>query len=472
MSKSDLNDPIDIAQRLDNHQATRFYWSLTILATIGGFLFGYDTANIGTVLMFFPYHLSTFALGYLAAGSSLGAAIGAIGSGPITDIWGRKALLVLDAAIYAVGAIVSGLAPNVMTLLISRTLIGLAIGADSAIATAYIAEYAPKDRRGKLAILQQWMITIGILLAYLTGMATLALWPHWATSFDWRLLLGLGAVPALIGLLYRVRMPESPRWLLRHGRYDKLQRVLDLLGIKVSREELKLAAQKEPVYHESRPREKRGVRRALWIAAIFMVFQQITGINVPFYYGPKILAPYFTPPHMSAVHAVISGIEATLVLAVVNSAATYIGFRYIDSFGRRPLAKTGFIGMAVFMALSAVTLVTLTGHSRALALVITLSGFIIFFAFGVGGTGWIIEGEYFPTAVRGRMAALVAFVNWMANFSVIELFPSLKNSVGLSGVMVIFSILAVLAVIFVSRSMPETKGLSVEEIAALFAHES
>ncbi len=159
---------------LDQRVPTSFYWLLTLLATIGGFLFGYDTANIGSALPFIPYPLSGFALGYLVAGASLGAAVGALAAGRLADKLGRKSLLVVDALIYALGALLSAVTPNAAVLLIARTLIGVAIGADSAIATGYIAEYAPRDRRGALSILQQWMITVGILAAFLIALIILA----------------------------------------------------------------------------------------------------------------------------------------------------------------------------------------------------------------------------------------------------------------------------------------------------------
>lgn len=475
MSKSFQSDEyLNISDRLDKNHASRLYWSLSLMATIGGFLFGYDTANIGSVLGFIPYHLGSFALGYLVAGTSLGAAIGALAAGPITDHFGRKSLLIMNAAIYAIGAIVSALTIDANMLLISRTIIGLAIGADSAIATAYISEYAPKDRRGRLAILQQWMITIGILLAYIVAIVVYKLMPHLASSLDWRLILGLGAIPAIIGLILRVHMPESPRWLLDKGHYEKLKKTLGTLGIQVSMQDIQRAA--NAASHESTKRLRTkltpGVKKALFVASVFMIFQQITGINIPFYYGPKILGPLFTHPHMTAVNSVVGGIEATVVLAIVNVAATYIGFRFIDKAGRKALSRTGFAGMALFMLLSALSIAFLGGSSKAILLVITLSGFIIFFAFGVGGTGWIIQGEYFPTEVRGRMAATVAFVDWIANFAIIELFPIMKNNIGLMGVMIVFAVLSILAVVFVSAKMPETKGLSVEEINALFENQA
>src|SRR5215469_7714592 len=153
----------NVLTTLDERPPTAFYWQLTLLATLGGFLFGYDTSNIGSALNFVPYHMGSLAQGYLVSGASLGAAAGAIVGGPASDRFGRKTLLIIDAFIYAVGAIVSAVAPDAAVLLFARTLIGLAIGADSAIATAYIAEYAPRNRRGALSMLQQWMITVGIL---------------------------------------------------------------------------------------------------------------------------------------------------------------------------------------------------------------------------------------------------------------------------------------------------------------------
>src|SRR5262245_32822353 len=160
----------NVLDELDKRVPTSFIWSLTLLATLGGFLFGYDTSNIGSALPFIPYHLNGFWNGYLVAGASLGAAAGALLAGPLTDKFGRKSLLIADAAIYALGALLSSVTPNAAVLLVARTFIGLAIGADSAIATAYIAEYAPAKRRGSLGMLQQWMITVGILVAYLVAL--------------------------------------------------------------------------------------------------------------------------------------------------------------------------------------------------------------------------------------------------------------------------------------------------------------
>src|ERR1700761_4855425 len=172
----------NVLTTLDERPPTAFYWQLTLLATLGGFLFGYDTSNIGSALNFVPSGLHGLALGYLVSGAALGAAAGAILGGPVADRFGRKTLMIADAAIYAAGAILSAITPDVGVLLFARTLIGLAIGADSAIATAYIAEFAPRSRRGQLSIIQQWMITVGILVAYLVAVIILKADPRGAGS--------------------------------------------------------------------------------------------------------------------------------------------------------------------------------------------------------------------------------------------------------------------------------------------------
>jgi len=189
-------EAVGVLQTLDGQKATGFYWYLTVLACVGGFLFGYDTSVVGSVLNFIPYNLSDLATGYLVAGASLGAAVGALCAGPLTDRFGRKSLLVADALIYAIGALLSAFTVNAAMLIISRTLIGLAVGADSAIATAYIAEFAPAKKRGGLSIVQQWMITVGILISYLIALLIFAVAPGAVRTVDGRLVFGLGAVPA------------------------------------------------------------------------------------------------------------------------------------------------------------------------------------------------------------------------------------------------------------------------------------
>jgi sugar porter (SP) family MFS transporter len=473
---ADDSSNVGVLKELDGQVPTRFYWQLTLLATLGGFLFGYDTANIGSALPVLPYKLGDFASGYLVAGASLGAAAGALAAGPLTDRFGRKSLLIFDALLYAIGSILSAFTPNVAVLMIARTLIGLAIGADSAIATAYIAEYAPRNRRGSLGMLQQWMITVGILFAYLIALGIFKLWPGSAQSVDWRLIFGLGAVPAIAGLILRFEMPESPRWLLRKERWEEAQKAFAKLGTDVSVEQVERTGRQlaDADQRDERQRSRHwtpGVKRALGVVCGFFVFQQITGINVPLYYGPKLLGDYFQSGN-GTVDKTIAGVEVTTIMTVVNVAATYLAFRWIDKMGRRRLAMGGFAGMAVAAVISAVGIGLMSGVPRIVVAMVGLDLFIAAFAIGVGGTGWLIQGEYFPTAVRGQAAAIGAAVDWVANYALIEAFPATQRAIGLGWVMICFAALCVVAIVFVLRYVPETKGMSVEEITALFEQEA
>jgi sugar porter (SP) family MFS transporter len=467
----------DLLTELDDRIPTGFYWYLAVLACVGGFLFGYDTSDIGSALplILHAHPLSSFATGYLVAGASLGAAVGALIAGPLTDRFGRKYLLIIDAAIYAVGAILSAVTVNghlfAPMLLGSRTLIGLAIGADSAIATAYIAEFAPRNRRGQLSIIQQWMITVGILVSYLVALLILKVAPHDAFGADWRIILGLGALPALVAVALRARMPESPRWLMLHGRIAETRKAFDQLGMEVTEDEVRQAAgqiARTDLQQRRKSLWTPGVKRALIVVCVFFIFQQITGINIPFYYGPVILGSFFLTGKTTVVSAAISGVEVTAILGAVNVVATYFAFRWIDKVGRRPLALFGYAGMTLFMLIAAAGVAFLTGTPKVVVVMVGFSFFITSFAAGVGGTGWLIQGEVFPTAVRGRAAALGASVDWLANFAVVEWFPAAHKAFGLAWVMVSFAVLAVLAMVFVYRFLPETKGLSVEDAVDVY----
>ncbi|MBO0812251.1 MAG: sugar porter family MFS transporter [Microlunatus sp.] len=468
-SQQQRSDAVGVLRILDGQRASGFYWYLTLLACTGGFLFGYDTSVVGSVLNFIPYKLSDLATGYLVAGASLGAAVGAIIAGPLTDRFGRKSLLVVDALIYAIAALLSAVTVSASMLIVSRTLIGLAVGADSAIATAYIAEFAPANKRGGLSIIQQWMITVGILVSYLIALLVFAVAPHAVGTIDWRIVFGLGALPALIALALRTRMPESPRWLLHRGRYPDAREAFGKLGIDVTEDQVRDTADELEEQARRQERQRRwtpGVTRALIIVCIFFVFQQITGINVPFYYGPKLLGGLFQSG--GALNSAMAGLQTAAILGAVNVIATFFAFRYIDRIGRRKLALGGFGGMVIFMVLAACGVAFLTGPAKIVVVMIGFALFIASFAIGVGGTGWLIQGEYFPTSVRGRAASGAATVNWLSNFAIVVIFPTLNTAIGLSWVMIVLAALALLAVIFVARWLPETKNLSVEQVVEVF----
>ncbi|AAT43895.1 glucose/galactose transporter [Picrophilus oshimae DSM 9789] len=307
------------------------------------------------------------------------------------------------------------------------------------------------------------MITIGILGAYLIGMLVFFIAPGLAYAVDWRILLGVAAVPSLIGLAFRLYMPESPRWLILHEKFDKAVDALKKFGIDATMEQIKRTYSYLRAT-ETRIKETAGIKRAFVIVALFMMFQQITGINVPFYYGPVIISKLHLFPSVSGIYSTVYAIGASAILAIINVLATYIGFRLIDTHGRRSLALMGYAGMAFFDFIG--TILYLMHFS--IGLLIGFAGFIIFFAFGVGGTGWIIQGEYFPTRYRGLFASLIAFVDWISNFAIIEIFPYMDKTIGIGYTMLIFGILSVMAFITFFMIMPVTRGKSVEDITEMF----
>lgn len=460
-----------LLKTLDTRDIGRFYIYLAVLATIGGFLFGFDSANIGSALVFLPFTLGPVAIGIIVAGASLGSFVGALAAGPLTDRFGRKSLLLVDSGLFAVGSLVSAFAFEPVTLTIGRLIIGIAIGADSAIATAYISEFAPKRRRGSLAIIQQWMITIGILAAYVIAVIVLWIAPGAASTVDWRILLGIGFIPAIISLLMRARMPESPRWLLERGKEEKAVAAFQTLGVDVTAEQVHAEAEAvraEKARVEAVTQWTKPVKRALLVVCVFFILQQITGINVAFYYGPHLLQPYFVGPGTSKVQTEIFGVYAAGILAVVNVIATYFAFRFIDSVGRRRLAIGAYIGMAVFLVVGAYGASFLHGVAQLVVIMVGFALFISCFAIGIGGTGWLLQGEVFPTAVRGRASGIGAAVDWLANYGLVLVFPIMQVGIGLGWTMIVFAILCVIGVFFVYFFLPETKGHSVEEVVQLF----
>jgi MFS family permease len=253
-------------------------------------------------------------------------------------------------------------------------------------------------------------------------------------------------------------------------RYADTQKALGKLGMNVTEDQVRETAERLAQQERELARKSLwtpGVRRALWVVCIFFVFQQITGINIPFYYGPTLLEGYFKSGS-SDVDIAIAGVEAAAILGVVNVVATFFAFRYIDKIGRKKLAIGGFLGMAIFILVAGFGVAHLTGLPKVWVVMIGFSFFISSFAIGVGGTGWLIQGEVFPTAVRGRAAATCASVDWLANFVIVQWFPTLQNAWGLGWVMVLFAALSVIAIAFVIRFLPETKGLALEDVTAVF----
>jgi sugar porter (SP) family MFS transporter len=453
-----LNRPVNL---------NKFYWTLVLMATIGGFLYGYDQSDIGSVLIFIPYyaHASPFVVGYIASGALLGAAGGALIAAFITDKLGRKFLLITDIIIYIVGALLSAFTINVIMLMLARTFIGVAIGADSAVATAYIAEFAPRKHRGKLGIMQQYMIVIGIFMSYIVAMLIFLYVPLAAYSIDWRIILSLAIIPAAIALIFRFKIPESPRWLILKKKFARVTKDLKKFGIDADETELNDAYNYLYNITKNKKSETKGVKRAFFISSLMGLFIIANGVNIPLIYGPFIISSlHIFPSVKSNVLSSVYSIGATAILAGVMVAATFLGFWFMDSIGRRKLALIGFAGMA---------LADIIGGALYLAnipigLLIGLAVYLIFFGIGGGGIAFLIQGEYFPTHVRVKFAALAVFIEWMTSFTVDEIFPYMDSVFHLGYSVILFGFVSVLAFIIFFFTMPETKNLTVEKIVEMF----
>lgn len=453
-----LNKPVNL---------NKFYWTLVLMATIGGFLYGYDQSDIGSVLIFIPYyaHATPFVVGYIASGALLGAGVGAVIAAFITDKLGRKFLLITDIIIYIIGALLSAFTINVVMLMLARTFIGVAIGADSAVATAYISEFAPRRHRGKLGIMQQYMIVIGIFISYIVAMLLFLYIPATAYSIDWRVILGLAIIPAVIALIFRFKIPESPRWLILKKKFTRVTRDLKKFGINADQAELDGAYNYLYNITKNRKSATKGVKRAFFISALMGLFIIANGVNIPLIYGPYIISSlHIFPSVKSATLSSAYSIAATAILAGVMVAATFLGFWFMDSAGRRKLALIGFTGMALADIIGGILYL----ENIPIGLLVGLAVYLIFFGVGGGGIAFLIQGEYFPTHTRVKFAALAVFIEWMTSFTVDEIFPYMDSVLHLGYSVIIFGAISVIAFIIFFFTMPETKNLSVEQIAEMF----
>ncbi len=457
----------NVIKELDHKDLTRFYISLVVMATIGGFLYGYDQSDIGSVLIFIPYYsgASAFVVGYMASGALLGAAIGAIVAAFLTDRFGRKAFLIADIAVYIIGLILSIATTDVLMLMIARTVVGFAIGADSAIATAYISEFAPEKHRGALGGHQQYMIIIGIFMSYLVAMVIFLLIPGFAYSIDWRAILGLAIIPAIIALIYRAKMPESPRWLILNKKFEKAKKTLKYFEINANDSDLNYTYNVLSDEIKNSRKLDKGAMRALLISGLFMFFMIANGVNVPMIYGPYIISKlHIFPSGVGAIMNDVYSIAATVILVLIMLIATYVGMKKVDSVGRRKLALIGFAGMAIsdFVG-GALYLMHID-----IALLIGLAGYLVFFGIGGGIIGWLIQGEYFPTVKRGFFAAFGALSEWITSFAIDEIFPYMDGTIHLGYSVIIFSVISVVAFITLYYIMPETNGMTLEEVSRMF----
>jgi SP family sugar:H+ symporter-like MFS transporter len=436
--------------------------TIYFFGALGGLLFGYDTGVISGALLFIPndFKLSPFLQGAIVAGLLLGAMIGAACAGRLSDRLGRRRLILAAAVVFTVGSLLAALAPTVAVLVAARVIIGLAVGSAALVVPLYLSEIAPTEIRGAIASLNQLMIVSGILAAFVVNAIL-------ASSGNWRLMLGLAAVPSLILLVGMLFMPETPRYLVHSGEEETAREVLeDLPGDERPQERIEEIREVEQ--HEAGTGlralwQAKWVRPALLVATGLAVFQQLVGINTIIYYAPTTLT--------NVGFAKTSAIYANLIIGVINVGMTVIAIRIIDRVGRKPMLFAGVAGMVLSLLVLGVSLSALPtphhpGDPAAIITLVCLATFIASFAATWGPVVWVMIPEVLPLSVRGTAMGVAVFGNWAANFAVSQTFPPLLKGLGPGPVFLGYAGLGVLAGLFVMLFVTETKGRSLEEIEA------
>jgi sugar porter (SP) family MFS transporter len=440
----------------------RFVRVAAAITATGGLLFGYDTGVISGALLFITEDfapLSNFLQGVIVSVLLVGAVTGALTSGPLSDRFGRRPVVLLAAIIFAAGAIAAALAPNVGFLIFARFILGLGVGLASLVVPLYIAEIAPPATRGALVSLNQLMITIGILVSYLVGVA-------FTPIEGWRYMFAVAVVPALILGIGMFTLPESPRWLVKNGKLDKARSVLLLSRVEAGVEtEMQ---QMEEIERIERQQAQVGykellapwIRPALIVGVGLAIFQQITGINTIIYYAPTILEKV----GFSAGGAIAA---TALGVGVVNVGFTILAVWIVDRVGRRPLLLIGLIGMTVSLGLLGVVFsLGSTSGAAGLLATVCLGLYIASFAISLGPIFWLMISEIYPLNMRGSAMSIAALCNWGSNFIVALTFPVLLATFGGAGSFWLFAVIGIVAWIFVYFMVPETKGRTLEEIEA------
>ncbi len=431
----------------------RYVVFLTFVAALGGLLFGYDTAIIAGAIAYLKetFALSAFGEGLAVSIVLVGCMIGAAVAGVLSDRLGRRRFMLLSAVLFFVSAVGCALPQNLVQFLIFRWIGGLAIGAASIVCPLYISEIAPPKIRGALVSVNQLAIVTGILIAYFVNWALVGAGPG-----NWRWMFGTGAVPAVLFILFVLRIPESPRWLLKQGREKEARDVLGRVNNETAAD-AELRTIREALSQESgsiRELFRPGLRKVLFIGVFLAVFQQITGINAVIYYAPR----FFETAGLGRSSAILQ----SALIGLVNLLFTLVAIALVDKWGRKPMLLTGCAGMGIsFILLGAAFKFQL--FSGPLVLVLTLL-YIAFFAMTQGPIIWVVISEIFPNRLRGRAMAIATAALWIADFAVSLSFPVMADKLHESFAFWLYAAMCAIDFVFIAVMLPETKGKSLEEI--------
>ena len=430
---------------------------IAIIASLGGLLSGYDTGVISGALLFIneTWDLTDYMQGILVSSVLIGAVIGAAVNGILADIFGRKKIIIATAIIFIVGSILCAFAPNIYVLILSRMLVGLAVGIVNFVVPLYLSEVSPKNLRGTLVSLYQWAITAGILFSYMINSAFAQ------AVFNWRWMLFAGVLPGTILLIGMMFLGDTPRWLLSKSKEEDARKILKKIEPDVDLEK-EVKSIKETLTNET---ENTKIEFKKWmimpaIVGLGIMFAQIcTGINTIIYYAPTIFK-------IAGFDSNLNAIYATTGIGVVNFFMTIVAIFFTDRLGRKPLLYIGLTGvMLSLVALGAAfRFEDFLGDNLKWVAVGSLVSYIVCFAMSLGPIGWIIVSEVFPLKIRGLAMSMCTVANFGFNFFVVSSFPILINRIGGAFTFWIFAIVSFLCIIFVYFYVPETKGISLEQI--------
>ncbi|MDT0928676.1 glucose transporter GlcP [Staphylococcus pseudintermedius] len=423
------------------------------IGALGGLLYGYDMGVISGALLYLKddIPLNAYTEGLVVSPMLVGAIVGAGLSGPLSEKLGRRRLVFMISIVFIIGALILALAPTMEILVLGRVIIGLAVGGSTAIVPVYLSELAPTDARGSLSSLNQLMITIGILASYLVNYA-------FAPIEGWRWMLGLAVVPSVILMIGVIFMPESPRWLLEKR------------GEKAARDVMKLTYPASEIDHEIENMKKINqiadntwtVLKSPWllstiiIGSVFALLQQLIGINAIIYYAPKIFA--------TAGFGESTAILSTVGIGVVNVLVTIFAISIIDKIDRKKLLVIGNIGMVASLLIMSALIWLIGVNSAAWIILLCLTTFIIFFGVSWGPVLWVMLPELFPMRARGAATGIAALVLSIGSLLVAQFFPVLTDVLQVQQVFLIFAVIGIIAMIFVIKFLPETRGRSLEQI--------
>lgn len=440
------------------HKKEQFtaYTILAVLtASLGSFLFGYQTAVISGALPFLSteFSMTSGVEGFVVSIVLLGAVLGVLFSGTVADRFGRKKAILLPAILFTLGTLIVCTATSIFPFLLGRFITGTAVGLISMTAPLYLAEIAPARLRGTFVCVHQLVVTIGILSAYLVNYV-------YAAEGAWRDMFMVALVPSIAQCILMLLVCESPSWLLSHGLKDKAKNAFE----KLRKDTLWQSHLVPPHVPDAEKKTlaslffKPKIRYVLILGLILNMFQQITGINTIIYYAPKIF-------QQAGFQTVNIAILASVGIGLMNVLFTLISMWLIDKAGRRKLLLWGLAGMLLSMQFLAMFLFIKTSYTSSIS-VISLMCYVGCFAVGIGPVTAVLISELYPLKIRGRAMSIATTANWFFNYLMSLIFLDLMELMGAAGVFELYAALTLAAILFVYFYIPETKGKSLEEIEA------